>query len=223
MAMRYILFCLCLSFSPLIQAQESVLSEVSMPYLEKLITAAKANYPRVKVYESKTEIARLAIKKAKLDWFNIFTLTYLYSPNNSTTLVNPTLLNGFQVGGFTSIGNIFQKPVIIKGAKEDYEAAVYSQEEYLLNLETMVKQRYFTYIQQKSILNWRIKNAENAGSGLNEAKHKFEKGEEAYENYNKAIGYYSNAVQFKMEAEGAFLIAKSNLEELVGAKLESIK
>jgi outer membrane protein TolC len=223
MVVRYILFCFCFLLSPLIQAQESVLTEISYPYLEKLIAAAKTNYPRVKVYESKTEIAKLAVKKARLDWFNIFTLTYLYSPNNSTTLVNPTLLNGFQVGGFTSIGNIFQKPVVIKTAREDYNVAMLNQEEYLVNLEAMVKQRYYNYVQQKSILNWRVKTSEYAQSALNEIKHKFEKGEDGYENYNKAISYYSNTIQFKMEAEGAFLIAKSNLEELIGVKLESIK
>lgn len=206
-----------------VRAQESMVTEVSYPFLEKLIATAKANYPRVRALQNRVNVAQMNVKKTRLDWFNIFTFTYLYSPNNSTTLVNPNLLNGYQVGFFTSVGNILQKPINVKSAREELNVTVMNQEEYLLNLEAQVKQRYYTYIQQLTILNWRTKSIQSAESSVNDLKYKFGKGEETFENYNKALGYYANTVQFKIEAEGALLIAKSNLEELLGAKLESIK
>ena len=204
-------------------AQESMMSEVSYPFLEKLISAAKNNYPKIKAYESRVRISEENIHKAKLDWFNIFTFTYLYSPNNSTTLVNPTLLNGYQLGFFTSVGNILQKPGAVKVAREEYNIAKLDQQEYNLNIEAIVKQRYFTYLQHLTILNWRTKTIESAESAVKDLKYKFEKGETTFEEYNKALGYYANSVQFKLESEGAFLIAKANLEEITGKKLEDIK
>ena len=44
-----------------------------------------------------------------------------------------------------------------------------------------------------------------------------------FDNYNKAKEFYSTAIQVKIQAESAFLIAKSSLEEIVGIKLEEIK
>ena len=223
MRFKNIFLCLFLLVALPSGAQESMMTEISYPFLEKLIAAAKANYPKAKTFDSRVNIAKLAVQKARQDWFNILSFNYLYSPNNSTTLVNPTLLNGYQFGASTSVGNIVQKPGVIKAAREDYKIALLNQEEYNMNLETLVKQRYFAYIQQMTLLNWRTKSLGTTESALTEIKYKFGKGEETFDNYNRAMGSYSTAIQTKIEAEGAFLIAKSNLEEIIGAKLDSIK
>ena len=69
----------------------------------------------------------------------------------------------------------------------------------------------------------KTKNMENADGITKESKHKFEKGEITFDTYNSTYLAYSNSVQTKMDAEAAYLIAKSNLEEIIGAKLEDIK
>ncbi len=223
MIFRYIFLILFLFSVNYSQAQQSMMSEVSYPYLEKLIAAAKANYPKVKAFQSKVTIAEYAVKKAKLDWFNIATFTYLYSPNNTPTLVNPTFTSGYQIGLSTSIGNILQKPGVIKAAKESLNIAEMDQQEYDLNLEAIVKQRYFFYIQQLAILNWKTKDIANVEMTVKDLKYKFEKGEQTFDNYNRAEETYSTAIQAKIQAEGAFLIAKAGLEEIIGSKLEDIK
>jgi len=205
------------------QAQESMMSEVSYPFLEKLIAAAKANYPRMKVYDHRIKIADMAINKAKTDWFNIATFTYLYSPTNTATLINPTYTSGYQIGLSTSIGNILQKPGLVRVAKHEYQIAKLTQDEYNLTIEAMVKQRYFAYVQAMTILNWRIKDISSAEFTVSDIKHRFEKGEQTFDSYNKAQEFYSNMVQAKIQAEGALLIAKASLEELIGVKLEEIK
>ena len=58
---------------------------------------------------------------------------------------------------------------------------------------------------------------------MEQMKYKFQKGEETLESYNKYMVSYDDRVQAKIESEGSLLIAKSNLEELVGLKLEQIK
>jgi len=202
------------------------MTEVSYPFLQRLIDTAKANYPKMKAYNHTIRIASLNVKKANLDWLNILSFIYLYSPSGtptSTTTTNQTFLSGFQAGFSLSIGSILQKPGEIKVAKEELTLARLSKDEYDLNIEAMVQQKYFTYIQQLTLLNWKTKDLQNIESTLKDLKYKFEKGEETFENYNKALTSYSNGVESKIQSEGAYLMAKSNLEELIGAKLETIQ
>ena len=220
--LRFFYFILLLLMFNQSIAQESMIPNVSYTFLEKLIIAAKTNYPKYKVYEKQVGIADLNVTKAKLDWYNLFTLSYVYSPTGATSIVAPTL-SGYQIAVSTPIGGILQKPWQIKAARKDLEIAELNQAEYDLNIAAVVKQRYFLYIQQLTILNWRIKALEDAESVLKQIKYKFEKGEETFDNYNRVLGTFTSAVQAKIESEGTFLITKSNLEEIVGIKLEDIK
>jgi len=224
MIFRNALLLLLLVLSIRLPAQQSMMASVDNALLEKLIKTAKANYPKMKVAEARVNIAELAVKKAKLEWFNVVSFTYLYSPNNSTTaLVNPSLLNGYQIGFSTSVGNILQKPGQIKAAKEEYKIAELNQDEYDLTITSLVKQRYYAYVMQQTILGWRTKSLEGVENSMKDITYKFEKGIETYENYNRSQSLFSGAIQSKVEAEAAILIAKSNLEELIGVKLESVQ
>ncbi len=220
---KYSIFILLLFVFTGSRAQESMMPDVSYPFLEKLIAAARINYPKVKIYQRKVKEAKLNIQKAQLAWFNALNLTYLYSPTNSVTLVNPTYTGGFQFGVFFNVGALLTNGPNVKSAKEELKTAQLDENEYALSLEATVKNRYFTYVQQLSLLNWKIKDMQNSESTVKDLKYKFEKGEETFENYNKSLAFYSNLVQSKIQAEAALLIAKSNLEEIVGEKLESIK
>ena len=200
----------------------SMLPSVSYAQLDKLIEAAKQNYPKVKAFEHRVSAAKSNVKKTRLGWFDLFTFSFLYSPNNSTTLVNPSILNGYQVGMFFNFGSLLQKPYLIKQAKEEYTVSQYEADEYYLNLATMVRQRYFVYIQQLTILKLREQSELDAESNLEMTKHKFERGEMTLDDYNKALGNMSDHTQSKIEGEGALLVAKSSLQELVGSKMEEI-
>ena len=203
-------------------AQESMIPNVSYSFLEKLIIAAKTNYPKYKAFEKNVEVAELGVNKAKLDWLNLFAFSYVYSPTNATTVTSPSL-NGYQLAVTTSIGNFFTKPNAVKSARRQLEVAELGRDEYDLNITALVKQKYFVYCQQLTILNWRIKALEDAESLLKTMKYKFEKGEETFDNYSRVQATYTTAVQSKIESEGNFLVAKSSLEEIVGSKLEDIK
>ena len=224
MLKKILFFCFLTLVIPIdyLAAQESMIPNVSYTFLEKLIIAAKTNYPRYKGFEKKVEVAQLNVEKAKLDWFNLFTFSYVYSPSNATTIITPSL-NGYQVAISTPLGAVFQKPNQVKNARRQLEVEETNRDEYDLNITALVKQKYFTYVQQLTVLNWRIKALEDAESTMKNIKYKFEKGEETYDNYSRILATYTSAVQSKIESEGAFLIAKSSLEEIVGIKLEDIK
>jgi len=203
------------------QAQESMMQDISLPFLDKLVVAAKANYPKMVYYQHMQDAAKYKIQYAKLDWFNIF--NFAYFPSNNAAALSPNAANSYQLGFSTSIGTILQKPVNVKLAREDYKVAQDNQAEYNLNIEAIVKQRYYAYIQQLTLLNWRTKDLENNGMIMKELKDKFEKGEEIFDNYDRAITLYSNSVQAKITTEGAYLTAKSSLEEIIGEPIDSVK
>ena len=229
MVLRYTATLLLLFLATVSRAQdapqESIFPTISEAYLDKLIASAKAHYPRIRAMENRVKLAETNIQKAKWDWLSVFTLNYLYSPQSSTVVngSGAVFLNGYSFGVGASVGSVFQKPIAVKAARADLELAKLNQEEYNLSITSLVKQRYYSYIQLLTALNWKTKNLESADRIVKEAKYKFEKGEETFDAYNTVYASYSNSVVTKLQAETEYLVAKSNLEELIGAKIEDIK
>ncbi len=206
-----------------VKAQETLAQEISEGFLNKLIETAKKNYPQVKVYDSRIEIGNMGVKKARLSYFDIISLSYLYNPNKTTSGINPNFLQGYQFGFFVNIGSLLQKPTVVKQAKAEVKVSEFEKQTFELNLEADVKKRYYTYIQHQTILRIKAEALLDIESALKDARYKFEKGETTIQNYNTALLMYSTQLQTKITSEADFYIAKSSLEELLGQKLEDLK
>jgi outer membrane protein TolC len=209
-------------FSFAVKAQESLRDEISYEYLDKLIAVAKKNYPKVKMYEARIEGGNIGVKRARLSYFDIISFSYLLSPS-STFAANPNLLNGYQFGFFINIGSLLQKPSVIKQARTELSALILEKETYDLNLVSEVQKRYFTYVQHLVLLRIKTGSLLDSESALKQIRYKFEKGELGLENYNNALNAVSGQQQVKITAETDVLISKSNLEELLGEKLDNIR
>lgn len=229
---RHILFPLLLALITLVplkslKAQEGILSEISYLYLNKLIAAAKENYPRIKNFDSQVAAAKNDLSAAKISWLEPFSFQYVARSNQaSSNLVNVTtadILSGYQFGIALSPGSLLAKPGQIKKAKEQIKIVQYERDEYYLTFETEVKTRYYNYLQaQKAIIpaNNAFLDAEN---NLKIVKIAYEKAEVALQEYNAANIGYNQAYTNKLSAETAYLTAKASLEELTVLKLEEIK
>lgn len=224
---KKLLLALIVSLSIQIQqhaiAQESMLPGISYVYVEKLINVTKENYPRIKNFQSQVNVAKFKVTKAQFSWFDGLTFSYVYQPNNTLNIVNPNFFNGYQIGVLFNLGGFIQKPFNVKQTKEELKIAGYEKDEYELTITSEVKKRYFTYLQYLSTLKLRARSVEDATSILELIKHKFEKGEETFENYNKALLSVTQQNEAKIQNEANLLIAKSDLEELLGQKLETIQ
>lgn len=203
-------------------AQESMMHDVSLDYLQRLVDTAFKYFPRVAQFDHREIVATENVKKAKLAWLDPLTFSYVYSPNNSTTLVNPSILNGYQFGLYFNVGSLFTKGSSIKQAKEEVIINRLQKEEYKRNLEAEVKLRYYRYIQYQTVLKVRMQAAVDAENIMKQIRYKYEKNEDSYENFNKFSVAYADRRQAAIEAEGQVLMAKSALEEMVGKKLEDI-
>jgi len=210
-----------------VQAQQSsIVPDISVMYLDKLIQIAKTNYPAVRANEAKIVSARAAIGKAGVSYLDAFTVSYIYQPQTSTVINGQTVssqFNGFQAGVFFNLGTFLEKPFAVRQAKQDLEVAQDTRDEYMLTLTNNVKKRYYTYVQFVAFLKLQTQAATEAENVANDVKHRFQKGEETYANYSKAQFDVTTAYSAKIQAETNALIAKADLEELLGEKLEDIK
>lgn len=207
------------------KAQESVIKGIDYIFLDTLIQKAKVNYPRNKILKEKTDIAKNDIAKSNLSWLDVVTFTYLYRPNNNSTinLQDPNLLNGYQIGFNLNLGNVIAKPFTIKNSKATYKISKLEEEEYSLTLEREVKNRYYEYLKYINLLKISSKATLDAESLLKEMKYKYEKGEVSLEVYTNVLLNATNQNKSRIEAEAEVFNAKALLEELVGVKLEDIK
>ena len=216
-----------LSQLPNVAAQESLLSEVSPVFLEKLVATAQTNYPKVKALNSEITMAKSDLSAAKISWLDPFSLQYVARSNdaniNSVNLTTADLLTGYQFGISVNTGQLFAKPGNIKKAKEQVKIAQANEEEYFLQLASLVKNRYFLYLQyQKSLVP--VHNAYiNAKTDFEAIKTKYQRGEVTFLEFNSASTSVNQAYQIKLQTEANYLSAKASLEELTVTRIEDIK
>lgn len=232
---RYTFFILLFIVTATAKAQDSVIPDISYPYLDKLIASAKVNYPRVAALKDRIENAQLGISKARISWLDLFTFSYIYQPDNTlnytvpstTTTTSSTnnrfLFNGIQLGVSLNFGSLLLKPTNIKSARVDLKIANEEENEYLITLTADVKRKYFTYLLQQNLVKIQTTSYLDMQASLKQTKYKFQKGEITFDVYNSALLSASARTEQKLQAETNFLIAKSELEAIVGAKLEEIK
>lgn len=203
-------------------AQDHLYSEISNSYLNKLIVAAKLNYPKMKTFQNRVKIAQISLDKNKKTWYDFINFSMSYSPSNTVTVTGLSL-SGYQIGFGFNLAALLQKKHNIKLAKEEVAIAELSLEEYERNLEATVKQLYYTYMQH--VVNLRLQNqsALDIEASYKQIKYRFEKAEETFQNYNAALVSYTSQKQNIISLESAVLISKANLEELLGKKLEDIR
>jgi outer membrane protein TolC len=210
------------------QVQESMMTDVSYVFLEKLIATAKENYPRMDAYRSKTVIAQNNLTVQKSNWLDGLSFSYVYAPNNTLNLItqpgaNNSFFNGYQLAARLSLATFFQRGGAVRQAKEEIKLVKHDEEEYILTLEAEVKSRYFNYVEQ--LISLRLQNKAYADAqSLNAAvNNRYSKGEATLNDYLQAQLALTSAAQAKITAESNFMRSKALLEELLTKKLEEVQ
>lgn len=215
-------FYLC-SIGEKLCAQETMIPDVSYVFLEKLISITKENYPKVKNYTIRTQIAKNNITRQQVSWLDAISLSYVYQPKTTFDIIKPSFLNGYQVAVGVNVSTFFKKPIDIRDAKEELKIAKNDEEEYNLLLDTEVKRRYFTYIQQLNNLKLLTKSLVDAESIQKDLRLKYERGEATLDQYSQGLITLTTTSQAKLVAESGLLIAKASLEELIMKKIEDVR
>jgi outer membrane protein TolC len=214
---------LILNFKISLAQQPTIINDISYPYLEKLVSIAKENYPRVKYFEGRRNAGKININYQKLSWFDSFSFSYVYRPSNTVDIVNPSIFNGYQAGLTLNFGSLLQIPGNVKKAKEEYKALDGEYKEYLILLESEVKKRYFEYLKFKKNLEVQTRIILDVESIEKQQKILYEKSEISLKEYNESLVVLSNHTTTKIGLEEDLLSSKVALEELLGKKLEDIQ
>ncbi len=206
-----------------IKAQESIIPDISYLFLEKLVATAKQNYPKLKTNQLRNDIAALAVKQEKLNWFDVFSVSYVSQPNKTVNFIDPNFYSGYQFSVNVNIAEFIKKPNNVKQTRLELESSQYEAKEYEITLETEVKRRYFAYIQALNNVRLYTKTLQDADGLLKDLKLRYERGEATFDAYSQGLINFSSVSQSKIAAETAFLTTKVTIEELTITKIEDIK
>lgn len=216
----FLFLCVCFQAS----SQESILAKTNdTVMIKKLVQLAQDNYPRIKWHDTQIRIADLNVKRTKLSWFDVLSFSYFRTQNIGGTVHNNYLLNGYQYGISVNIGSLLQKPGNVKTAKQQLVLAILEKDQYDLSLIKDVKQKYYVYVMQLANLKLVSGAALDAQNNLKSIGYKFEKGEETFESYNQALITSGLQGQQRIQAEANLMLAKAELEELIGTKIEYVR
>ncbi|MFD1630601.1 TolC family protein [Pseudopedobacter beijingensis] len=205
-------------------AQESMISDFSYLYMEKLIAIAKENYPRNKVFENKLDIAGNNLSIAKASWLDPFSFNYVNRTNiYAIDGVNSNMLSGYFLNIAFSPSSLAQKPYHVKNARSEIKTVTAERDEYALQLETEVKRRYVFYLQYLNTLKLANNRLIDAEATFTIMKTKYERNEISFKEFNDASTYLTSVKESKISAEANMFSAKFQLEELLTVKLEDIK
>ena len=225
--LKYVICFIIISASITIgaQAQQSLIDEVDNTLLDTLIAHAKRNYPRVKIFEARTNTSKANLKRQKLGWFDALTFSYVLQPSNGVAVnaTNPVFLNGYQFGLFANVGSLLQRPAVIKQAKEEIKVFEYEALEYDKNLVAEVKKRYYDYLQQFVLLRLVARTVIDGQALLESVRIRYEKSELSFDEYTKVVISTNGNIQTKLETETSMLTAISSIEEMIGTDFLALK
>ena len=202
----------------------TMMENFSYPYLEKLVQIAKESYPRVKGFDSRIDAAQVNVAKAGINWIDILSFSFIYNPNYTFNILNPTYFQGIQIGLSVNMATFLQKPLNVKSAKLEKRSLQYDKDEYMITLENLVKTAYVTYLQAQQSAVLQAVAFNNSRDLLSLTERRFRISEVTTDVYIQAQSSYNAAASAKMAAEAALLNAKFALEQYLGGrKLEEIK
>lgn len=204
-----------------VSAQESVIEDINYTQLEQFIVMAKENYPRNKVMALMEKKAKDVPTMEALTYLNMFNASYYYRPNERASINpdNPYTVNGFQFGISTSLGTLVGTPYRIKQAKIDYKIAQLEGQDYEKILTLEVKTRYYNYILQLKELKLVTQIAQDSKGIADDIAIRFERGEIELDGYNTSKSAFNSANSAKVRTEVSFLLARDQLEDIIGKKL----
>ena len=205
-------------------SQESIMTEIKLEKLDRLVELAMENYPQKKIMDSRESLAKSTLDGTKMSYFDVVNASYYYRPENGTTIdaANPYVVNGWQFGITINPGSLFQKPFQVKQAKRAYEISKLESDDYRLQLTNEVKSRYYDYLLSLSELNAQTQAVQDAEALFEDTRLKYERNEVEREEYLSVRESYYEANSGFREAEVSFLKTRDFLEQLIGVKISEL-
>jgi len=206
---------------------------LSMP--ERLVQIAWQNQPNVEVLKSQLIIFKQDHKKARNAWFDYLNLGFnaneytlgLRQNNQVDATGKPVSGNQFYPIFNASLNlklNSFSYiPAEKKKTAENIKIGEENIKEKKLTLRATVLSSYQQYLMAKELLALQVEMTEDAASRNALFQQKFKDGKVSLDDLNLASNNLLDQKSRQIALEGRVELAKINLEELIGMKLEDVK
>jgi len=206
--------------------------------LEKFVQMAVEHNRGSKISEYKSLAAKQDIELAKYNWTNNLMAQFNFNENNASSWGvgpernDPTtglpITNNFfpryQVSLRVPLGVFVLTPMEVKKATHLYKITLEEKENFYRQLTNEVTKKYQNYIiRQKSLLiKLEAETKLHSFYGL-VSKNPNTKEIAAMEKEAQVFAAYSQALELRNLAEAELRMAKFDLEQLIGAKIENVK
>lgn len=228
--LRFKLFIIliCLSYSSFAQRIDYTklipADSVNIPFEEKLVRLAYQNNPSFDIHKSQRTKAKASKYEAYVSGFSNVNLSYqrnnpLGSVSGNNTIFVPR--TGFSIG--VNLGNLLTTPSQVKMANEDIKIINFQENKDKILIRSEVLRRYRAYKLQLDLLNIHTQAVEDSRTTNQMMKKRFENGETQIDSFNSSLSAYNANLERKISTEYAVIQAKSDVEELIGVKLEDVK
>lgn len=194
---------------------------------EKLVQLAIANHPDLKIADRNTEIAKKQELDAKFGWLNQITVN---GNLNELTINPPDTEDGqnlffprYNFSVSLPLGIFFSQPIQTKVAREQYLIRVDEKEKIGLELRKSVLTTYNNYLLRKDIYEMQIEILQEEQAILQSNENQFANGEISLEEFNNSNRKYKADVEKLLTYKTAMENTKLELEEFIGADLESVQ
>jgi outer membrane protein TolC len=194
---------------------------------ERLVQLAWQNNPENKILLNNVEIAQHEVNYSATEWLNQIRVTgnlnesVLNNLNDADDDLNiDRFYPMYNISASIPLGVFITQPQKTKMArlqKENQEQAINNQK---LQIRAMVLRNYQDFLLFKELLANQTEVTENAYNTYALIEEKFKNGESTLEEFNRSYNNYKTELANKMKASHQYEIAKINLEQLVGVKLE---
>jgi outer membrane protein TolC len=204
----------------------------SLSYIDRLVYWGWHNYSKGYSLEHEIKKAEKKIKLTRHDWTNNLTANFNLNERNinsdpsfgfdgssSTNVIFPRYNFGIKL----SIGDILVRPTEVNMAKYDLLVAHENLNSQKISFRTEVERRYELYLLKTEIFKHRVISEEDTKLIYNRVAEKFKKGEVTLEQFSSSQGLRNKSIEERTVSESEMKVAKLELEEVLGTKLESIK
>ena len=206
--------------------QDSIYFDESL--LEKYIDLATATVAPGKIAELKTLVAKKDVELARWSWSETVVAQFNQNESNINSSWTGGPTNNFYprylFGLRLDLGTFLLTPLKTKKAKELYNISIVERDYQKTSIATEVTRRYQNYVLKRKSLILRL-NAEVKITSLYYAL----RGSAQNKDYNyiekeaQIFSTYTQAVEAKNMAEAELRISKTELEQLIGTRLENVK
>lgn len=193
---------------------------------EKLVRLAWQNHPSNTMLENQLNIADTEIKLAKRNWLNRFNVTgnlneFTINPNTLRDV--PVFFPRYNISATLSLGMFINEPLQVRVRKDEREIALKTIDSKKLALRAEVLRKYQTYLTNEALYELRQKAVNESATAVSLLEQGVKKGERSLQEFDRATGDLNSLRALAIIAEGEYKLAKIDLEELIGVKLEDVR